>query len=161
MRNDLYLNGLIYIGEWHKHPGLFDQPSAIDLQMMKGITSDDLTKDVITAISVVQKVPGAGKMVKIKFFYYKKGMASFIQIEPHIVSLPQLRSKPKKVKNAFLEIGNILDLMKKPKKPMIINGKLNENLSALFINSDNISTNITARLILNQKDGNEISLHAM
>ena len=42
---------------------------------------------------------------------------------------------------------------------MIINGKLNENLSALFIKSDNISTNITARLILNQKDGNEISLH--
>ena len=36
---NLYLNGITYVGEWHKHPGQFDSPSMVDLQTMEDITS--------------------------------------------------------------------------------------------------------------------------
>ena len=55
MRASLYLNGLVYIGEWHKHPGQFDRPSMVDLQTMKEITNEDTTKDIVTAISTVAR----------------------------------------------------------------------------------------------------------
>ena len=69
MRNELYLNGLVYVGDWHKHPGSFDQPSYTDLNTMIEITSDDQTKDTISAITTVAgENDGVGKNFHINFY---------------------------------------------------------------------------------------------
>ena len=51
MLKELYRNSLIYVGEWHQHPGMFDQPSCTDLGTMKEITKDDNTKDELAIIA--------------------------------------------------------------------------------------------------------------
>ena len=79
MRNELYLNGITYIGEWHKHPGQFDSPSMVDLQTMKDITSEETTKDLVTAISIIEDVPGVGKVAKVKFYYFKREWITLFQ----------------------------------------------------------------------------------
>ena len=89
MRTELYRNGIIYVGEWHKHPGAFDQPSGTDLDTMKQITSDDNTKDVLAVIATKPEYNGNGNdpnKVKTNFYYYQRGMKNFIPIRPEIIS---------------------------------------------------------------------------
>ena len=68
----MHRNGIIYLGEWHKHPGSFDQPSCTDLETMKKITEDENSKDVIAIIATTpnseQKQILDG-IVKIDFYY--------------------------------------------------------------------------------------------
>ena len=77
-------------------PGQFDSPSMVDLQTMKDITSEETTKDLVTAISIIEDVPGVGKVAKVKFYYFKRGMDTFVSIEPNTIYLPELRPNQKK-----------------------------------------------------------------
>ena len=102
LKSELYLNGLIYLGEWHKHPGSFDQPSCTDLETMKDITEDDQTKDLVAIIATTPT--GAieydqNELVNIDCFYYQRGMKDFISVSPEFALQPELKRNCNKISN--------------------------------------------------------------
>ena len=49
--------GVDYLGDWHRHPGLFDQPSAHDLRMARHIVTDAAWNkpEAVFPIAVIEK----------------------------------------------------------------------------------------------------------
>jgi len=158
--NELYLNGLVYIGEWHKHPGSSNEPSYTDLNTMIEITSDDQTKDIISAITTVVDVnDDVSKEFNVNFYYYRRGMKNFVPVTTDIITGPILKEKPCPVEKVFLEVKYILELFKNSNQAVDIRGRLTDNKTATFLPVTESFNSVTARMIMNEKKDVEISLN--
>jgi integrative and conjugative element protein (TIGR02256 family) len=158
--NELYLNGLVYIGEWHKHPGSFNEPSYTDLNTMIEITNDDQTKDIISAITTVVDVnDDVSKDFNINFYYYRRGMKNFVPVTTDIITGPILKKKPCPVEKVFLEVKYILELFKNSNQAVDIRGRLTDNKTATFLPVTESFNSVTARMIMNENKDVEISLN--
>jgi len=161
MRFQLYRNGLVYVGEWHKHPGSFDQPSFTDLNTMKEITSNENTKDVVTIITTVsssnfEKTPEA--FVKTDFFYYQRGMDDFEKVNPEIITMVPLLKRSKIIKKINLDADYILSLFKDDTKSLSIKGQITDNRVANFLPESRENDGVLARIFFNHDNNSEISL---
>jgi len=160
LRQELYRNSLIYIGEWHKHPGSFDQPSCTDLDTMKQITQDENTKDVLAIIATTPEPTekqSLGEIVQINFYYYQRGMSDFIEVIPEIVQTPTLKGPQKKVEKLNLDVEKIIELVKEGKS-LELEGNLTDNGTANIISGQEIHNPVKAKIIFNHGD-TEISLN--
>ena len=160
-RRELFLNGLKYIGEWHKHPGDFDQPSGKDLQTMKEITADGHTKDFISVITTT--VPHANdepySNVSIKFYYYQRNMKNFEKITPEIVVMQPLRKKLAKIEKSYLDVNYIYELLKNMEQPVFIRGRLTDNHTASFLEATRKFDTVSAKIVFNKQDGHEFPIN--
>lgn len=160
MSRELYRNSLIYIGEWHKHPGMFDQPSCTDLETMKKITEDDNSKDVLAIIATTPRHDEkdiTGEIVQIDFFYYQRGMSDFIEVTPEVIHTPKLKGPQKEIKKINLDVENIIDLVKK-NSALEIKGNLTDN-GIVNIISGQLNHNPVKVKILFTHDDMEFSLN--
>ena len=161
MLKELYRNSLIYVGEWHKHPGMFDQPSCTDLETMKQITEDDNTKDVLAIIATTphpNEKSIAGEIVQTNFYYYQRGMSDFVEVVPEVIHAPALKGPQKKVKKLNLDVEKIIDLIKEG-KPLELEGNLTDNGTVNIISEQSIINPVQANIMFNQNDGVEVSLN--
>ena len=159
MRSELYMNGLIYIGEWHKHPGSFDRPSSTDLKTMRKITSDRTNKDMIVVIATIGDQ--STNNVKTDYFYYHNGMEDFIGIKPNIISMAPLRQKLNMVKKINLETNYLMELIQSNADSIRIKGKLTDNNIVNIFSGSRAGNEITGRILLNNNKGHDISLETI
>ena len=157
---ELYRNSLVYIGEWHKHPGSFDQPSCTDLETMKQITEDENSKDCLAIIATTpdyddkQVLSG---IVQISFYYYQRGMSDFVEIIPEVIKTPALKGPQKKVEKLNLDVEKIIELVKEGKS-IELEGNLTDNGAVNIISGQAIHNPVKAKIIFNHGD-TEISLN--
>ena len=161
MRTELYRNGIVYIGEWHKHPGSFDEPSGTDLNTMKQITSDDNTKDVLIVISTRPEANGnEPDIVKTNFYYYQRGMKNFVPITPEIISTPQLKRKIKKVNKINLNVDFLLKLFEKGKGSILVEGDLKDNGTLNVVLNKKYDSPINVEIIFDSTDDKTFYLNS-
>ena len=160
MSKELYRNGLIYIGEWHKHPGMFDEPSCTDLETMKQITEDDNTKDVVAIIATTPHIDErdiTGEIVQINFYYYQRGMSDFVEVVPEIIQSPPLKGKQKKIEKLNLDVEKIIDLVQE-RSSLEVEGNLTDNGTVNIISGQHINNPVKVTIIFNH-DNMEVSLN--
>jgi len=163
MRTELYRNGIIYVGEWHKHPGAFDQPSMTDLDTMKEITSDDNTKDVIAVIATKPSLNGHGEnpnMVKANFYYYQRGMNNFISIKPEIISAPPLKKKLKRIEKINLNVEKLIELFEKGTESIMATGELMDSGVLNMVLKKVIQNPVNIEIIFSKTDKKTIDLNS-
>ena len=162
MRTELYRNGIIYLGEWHKHPGSFDEPSMTDLNTMKEITRDDNTKDIIAVIATKPDSIGGvngQNMVKVNFYYYQRGMKNFVSIVPEIVSITPLKKKLKKIQKINMNIEFILRLFEKGMGSMLIKGDLKDSGVLNVILTNKHKKAVTVEIVFDKNDDKTFNLN--
>ena len=160
LRKELYRNSLIYIGEWHKHPGMFDQPSCTDLETMKAITQDDNTKDVVAVIATTphpEEKNLTGEVVQTNFYYYQRGMSDFIEVFPEIIDAPKLKSYQKKIKKVNLDVEKIIELVEQG-SPLEFAGNLTDNGILNIISGQTIHDAVHVKVVFNN-DNMEVALN--
>ena len=163
MRTELYRNGIIYVGEWHKHPGAFDQPSGTDLDTMKQITSDDNTKDVLAVIATKPGYNGSANdanKVKTNFYYYQRGMKNFIPIIPEIISTPPLKKKVKKIEKINLNVEYLLKLFEKGKGSIMVEGDIKDSGVLNMVLIKKYDSPVNAEIIFANSDDQTIDLNS-
>ena len=161
LKSELYLNGLIYLGEWHKHPGSFDQPSCTDLKTMKDITEDDQTKDLVAIIATTPtetKEDNQNELVNIDCFYYQRGMKDFISVSPEFALQPELKRNFGSVEKINLDTQYIFTMAENGETEFMIHGSLTDNNVANFL-KHNSRDNLKAKLLLKNNGTEEISIN--
>jgi integrative and conjugative element protein (TIGR02256 family) len=157
---ELYRNSIIYLGEWHKHPGSFDQPSCTDLETMKEITEDENSKDVLAIIATTpdyddRKVLNG--LVHFGFYYYQRGMSDFVEIIPEVIKTPALKGPQKKIEKINLDVDKIVDLVK-ANSEIIVSGNLTDNQILNIISGQKVKNSLKAKIVF-CCDNTEVSLN--
>ena len=128
LRSFLNQKGLVYVGEWHKHPAGMTSPSLQDLYTMKEIVSEDITKDILTIISTEDDttVPDES-IVQYNCFYFQKGMKSFIKIDHKILAnnvVDKNIENKEQIKKINLDIEYLEMMFKNKLKTFDISGQM-------------------------------------
>lgn len=161
LRKELHLNGLIYLGEWHKHPGSFDEPSCTDLETMKDITSDDQTKDLVAIIATTlyqTRKKDQNQSVNINCFYYQRGMKDFVNVLPEFTIQPHLKKNSPKIDKINLDSSLINEMAENSVDEMIILGSITDNSIANFM-KNNLTEDLIAKIIMKNANSDEISIN--
>ena len=161
LKAELHLNGLVYLGEWHKHPGAFDTPSCTDLETMQDITEEDDTKDLVAIIATTPEQnnsKNSNQMVKTDFFYYRRGMKKFLPSIPEITVQPRLKRKIQKIGEINLDVDYVANIVENGNDELIVDGSLTDNKIANFL-LNNTEQQIRAKLLLKNHNNKEIELN--
>jgi integrative and conjugative element protein (TIGR02256 family) len=161
LKKELHLNGLIYLGEWHKHPGSYDEPSCTDLETMKEITTDDQTKDLVAIIATTPNQTNKSdqsEMVNIDCYYYQRGMKDFIMVRPDFAIQPNLKKSCLKIEGINLDNRIVNEIAEYGDEEFVIYGSATDNNIANFIKHDN-KNDLKAKLLLNNNTSEEISIN--
>jgi molybdopterin/thiamine biosynthesis adenylyltransferase/proteasome lid subunit RPN8/RPN11 len=161
MKFFLYQHGLIYLGEWHKHPGQLHVPSCTDLETMKQITLEQDLQDILVGISTTLDFNGSTdskKIVDINFYHYSNGYDDFKRIQPRVLS-ESLRVKGRhEVSSVILDSDTVVDFINGCDERQVIKGSINENKVANFISESAKGENILGELMLAKSEDIEISI---
>ena len=161
LKSELHLNGLIYLGEWHKHPGAFDSPSCKDLETMKEIASNDNTKDLMAIIVTMPemiKSSDPNQLINIDCFYYQRGMKEFKATKTEIIVQPRLKKNVKPVAKVNLDVNHVIKMAESCTDDKRVYGRLTDNKTANFL-FNNIKEEIQARVVLQNEKSKEIDLN--
>lgn len=105
--------GFAYVGEWHKHPGSYCDPSHTDLDCMRKIMKEEKHDDFLCVI--VNELPAlAGSPLDIHGYILAESLNGFDTANIRLVNLPSVPDKPhgvafvgieRNVLNSFLSDG--------------------------------------------------------
>ena len=160
MMKELYRNSLVYVGEWHKHPGMFDEPSCTDLETMKEITNDNNSKDVLAIIATTpskNEQNDIGEIVQTDFFYYQRGMSDFVEINPQAMQAPPLKKAQRKIHKVNLDIEKLIDLAQS-NGPLELEGDITDNGTVNIFSKQLPKKPVKAKIVFNH-NGEEHSLN--
>jgi|TARA_B100001971_G_scaffold214107_1_gene249787 integrative and conjugative element protein (TIGR02256 family) len=161
LRFFLYQHGLVYLGEWHKHPGMFNSPSCTDMDTMREIVNGDESEDLIVGIATTFSFNGSddlGKTVNTDFYYFNAGMKGFRKFVPSTLAKRQKVKKRKTVKSINMDLGYVIELLTSGEKYLSLEGVIsNEGVLNIFKNIER-GKKLSIDIIFPNDDNEEISI---